>query len=375
MKRVIIIGGGFGGFYLAKRLSKHKLVKIILIDPKDFFIYKPLIHEVAVGEIPADTVKISYLESLKNIHHVKLKVKKILFEENMVILENRKSLKYDYLIVASGSNAFFPIKGSEKTLTLNNLYDAIKIKKILRKSSNKGLKISLIGEGFTGTELMAELATWGKKYGEIELHHFLYFKGYFLDKPSYDSIIKKQMKRLGVRVHLGEPVMEIVNNKIITKKGSYYSDIIFTCTGIKPTTIESDIEFQKGYQINEFCEIKGLKNAYAIGDVAKLKFKGGFAPQLGQIAQKEGVFISKDIIRREKNKKRVPIKIKIMGIFISIGKFYGVGTILDQFTLRGLFVWFIKRTYYFLNIFILKKKLELIKYYLTSLFLSKRYLK
>ena len=77
---------------------------------------------------------------------------------------------------------------------------------------------------------------------------------------------------------------------------------------------------------------------------------GRFAPNLGQIAEKEGVFVAKDIIRREKGKKRKELKLRIMGIFISVGKFFALGNILDRFKLRGIIGWFMKRTYYILNI-------------------------
>ncbi|MFX1451958.1 MAG: FAD-dependent oxidoreductase [Promethearchaeota archaeon] len=377
MKRLIIIGGGFGGFYFAKKLEKYKQLELVLVNPTEFFEYTPLIHEVCVGEIPSNTVKIYYQNSLKRTNFIKSKVKKIIFKKKEIVLDNNKYISYDYLTICSGALPRKQIEGSENLPTLHNLNDALKIKQILLKMlKKKKCVFSVIGEGATGTELVGELGTYKNRFNKnFKIHHFLFFKNYFMNYPGFDYVIKKRMKQLGINVHPLEPVVKINNNLIITKKRTYHSDIIIICTGVKPVIIESDISFESGYLVNNFCELKETENVYVIGDAALFPFKGKYAPNLAQVAVKQANFIVKDIIRKEKNKRRKKLNLKIDFFVISIGKHFGLGRIFDKFTLKSVVFWILKRTYYFFNIIQLAKKISIIKYYLISLFLSKRFLR
>ncbi len=377
MKRVIIIGGGFGGFYLAKNLEKHKKLESILINPTEFFEYTPLIHEVCVGEIPPNSVKLFYRNSLKRTRFIKSLVKKIIFKEKKLILDNNKSLSYDFLAICSGAIPNKKIEGSKNLPTLNNLKDALQIKQLLIKTlKKKKCVFSVIGEGATGTELVGELGSFKNHFNKkFEIHQFLYFKNYFMNYPGFDYIIKKRMKQLGIKVHPSEPVIKIDDNKIITKKRSYESDLIFNCTGVKPPLINSDIRFENGYIVNNFCELKAIENVYVIGDAALFPFEGKFAPNLAQVAVEQAKFVSKDIIRRVKHKKRKPLKLKVDFLLISIGTHFGLGRFYNKFSIKSLLFWFLKRTYYIFNIVLLLKKVSIMKYYLLSLFLSNRFLK
>ena len=131
MKKIVIIGGGFGGFNCALGLEKEKNLEIILIDPSDYFTYTPLIHEVAVGQIPENVVKIYFKKFLKRTIHHKSKVVNIFFKDKKVELDDNLQLSYDYLIIACGSYPNKFIEGTENLQTLKTLEDAVKIKELL----------------------------------------------------------------------------------------------------------------------------------------------------------------------------------------------------------------------------------------------------
>lgn len=377
MKRVVIIGGGFGGFYSALGLEKEKNLEIILVDPSNHFTYIPLIHEVSVGQIPKSTVKINFNKALKRTRHIKTRVIFISFKDRRIKLDNKMEFSYDYLIIACGSEPNKPIEGTTKLQTLKTLEDAIKIKKILLNFiQTKKKSICVIGEGATGTELISEIASLISKFEKkVELHHFLYFKRYFQNMPKVDIPIKRQMGNLEVIVHSGEPVNKVSGREVITDLGKYNFDLIFVCTGVKSNVIHTDIEFKGGYPIDEHCNIEGLENVYAIGDVSRFEYKGDKSPKLAQAAENQAHFIIKDIIRIEKGKKRKPFNLNIIAQFISVGKNYAIGIFLGNLTVRGFFAWFMKRSFYFFEIFRRKKSFRLLKVYILSMIFSNLFLK
>ncbi|TFF85486.1 MAG: hypothetical protein EU551_03915 [Promethearchaeota archaeon] len=377
MKRVIIIGGGFGGFYSALGLEKEKNLEIILVDPSNHFIYIPLIHEVSVGQIPKSAVKINFNKALKRTRHIKSRVIFISFKDRRVKLDNNTKLSYDYLIIACGSEPNKPIEGTGKLQTLKTLDDAKKIQKILLDFiKTKKKSICVIGEGATGTELISEMASLLSNFDKrVELHHFLYFKRYFQSMPNFDIPIKRQMEKLGVIVHSGEPVKKVSRKEVITEVGKYNFDLIFVSTGVKSNIIDTEIEFQGGYPIDNHCNIEGLENVYAIGDVSKFDYKGDKSPKLAQAAENQANYIIKDIIRRENGRKRKPFNLKIIAQFISVGKNYAIGVFLNKLTVRGFFAWFMKRSFYFFEIFRRKKSFRLLKVYILSMIFSNLFLK
>jgi NADH dehydrogenase FAD-containing subunit len=244
----------------------------------------------------------------------------------------------------------------------------VKIKQGLVKAfKNKNPIISVIGEGATGTEIVSEIATLAKTLKKnITLNHFLYFNGYFLDIPKYNILIQKRMKKLKVNVHLNEPVIECIDYEILTKKGKYNSDYIIISTGVKPNCIATDINTEMGCGVNSFNQVENQVDAYAIGDVALLPYRNAYAPNLGQVAERQAIYLSKYLIKKERNKKTKPFKFTL-AIIISLGKHYAVARIADYITLSGRVIWILKRTYYFIQIFLLNKDYKLFKELLISM--------
>ena len=376
VKKVVIVGGGFGGLYLAKNLETKKVFKVVLIEPKDFFVYIPLIHEVAVGEIPSDTVKVYYKSVLKRTLHVKERAKEISFNNKKVKLENGRVINYDIIVVAMGSNTFSPFPCSDIHPVLKTLEDAIVIKRSLAEVLEKRNPIiSIIGEGATGTEIISEIATLAKFFKKnIILNHFLYFNGYFLDIPKYNILIQKRMKELKVNVHLNEPVIECIDYEILTEKGNYKSDYIIISTGVKPNCIATDINTERGCGVNSYNQVEDQEEAYAIGDVAVLPYGKGYAPNLGQVAERQAIYLSKFLLKKEKHKKIKPFKFTLATI-VSLGKYHAIARIADYMTLSGRIVWILKRTYYFIQIFLLNKDYTLFKTLLISMISKNRYFK
>jgi len=181
------------------------------------------------------------------------------------------------------------------------------------------------------------------------------------------------MEKLGVQIHPSEPVQKVLNNKVSTKRGEYVFDLIIICTGVKPNTISTDINFQNGYPINRYCVIEQYNNVYAIGDVSSFRVNNRMLPKLAQTAKSQADYIIKDILRREKKNKRKPFNPRILTQFISVGKQYAVAHFLRQISIKGFLAWLMKKTYYFYDIFRIEKRVSLLKMYLESIIFFNKY--
>ncbi|MBD3256119.1 MAG: hypothetical protein GF383_13565 [Candidatus Lokiarchaeota archaeon] len=377
MKKIIIIGGGFGGLNAARKLERW--YKVVLIDPLKSLVYNPLLHEVALGEIPREAVKAPFTRILKRSTVLNLAVKRVEFQKKRVFLENKKALPYDYLIISTGCKAFKPIEGSQNYPSLKNLDDALKIRTILREAIKKSsVKIAIVGEGLTGIELTGEMIKLKEihRNKKITVDQFLYKRGYFPNRPNYNQIFINKMKDLGVRLHQAEPVLSIKDKKITTETKVYEFDFIFVCTGIKPVVIETDLERESGYfEVDEFLQIRNVKDAFAIGDISKYNYLGKDKLQLAQLAKREGLHMAKNLKRKQKGKKVQKFKPKIYIRLISVGKNFGVGLLFERYVVKGFLPWLVKRTYYFYEMFTLRRDFNLIKHYFLSILKNNRFLK
>lgn len=161
-KKIVIIGAGFAGAYLAKKFKREKDFKVYLIDKRDHFLFTPLLVEVASASLSASSV-IEFLPQVlgsKNINFIKDEVLDIDFNQSLLTLTSQE-INYDYLVLATGSKANYGIKGSrEFSLPLKEMSDAIVIKEKIVNFlfSKQYLSVSVVGSGATGIELISDLA-------------------------------------------------------------------------------------------------------------------------------------------------------------------------------------------------------------------------
>ncbi|MGC8776207.1 MAG: NAD(P)/FAD-dependent oxidoreductase, partial [Minisyncoccia bacterium] len=174
MKKIVILGGGFGGVYALKNLLKNfkneKEIELILVNEKNYFLFTPLLHEAATGGVSLSNIIEPLREVFKcrNLQFIQSKVLKINLDKNKVLLKCGE-INYDYLIIALGSKTnFYDVFGAEKyTFTLKTINDAIKLKNhfihlfekavFQKENINELLTFVIVGGGPTGIELAAEM--------------------------------------------------------------------------------------------------------------------------------------------------------------------------------------------------------------------------
>lgn len=392
--KILIIGNGFGGVYVLRNLHrffhKDKNISLTMVGEKNYFLFTPLLHEVATGSINQENI----VEPIRKVLGCCLEefylgtAEKINIEEKTVKV-GEYILSYDYLIIASGSETnFHQIPGAEKySFTLKSIEDAIKIKNhaikqierashvsenILRK---KILTFVVVGGGPTGVELAAELYELIKEnfshYYEKEIINdasiVLIQKNHEL-LPQFKKNIRQKsleiLKRKGIKIILNAEVKEVNNSYIeLNDNERIEAETVIWVAGIKPKEINFLQEVQKSKDsrllVNKYLQLEEHKEIFALGDITAFKDEktDKFLPALAQVAEKEAKSVAKNIYLSIKNQKLEPFIYKHKGSMVSLGKWMAVGEIFD-FTFSGHFTWWLWRTLYLSKLISLKKKIK-----------------
>lgn len=373
MPRVLIIGGGFGGIQLAKNLKGEKL-EVIMLDKHNYHTFQPLLYQVAMGAIESDAVgfpirKIFHRQ--KNFRFFLAEVQKINHDQNTVTA-NIGDIKYDYLVVATGSNTnFFGSKEMEHfTMPMKNIPEALNIRSLLLQNFERALletdpeereallTFTVVGGGATGVELAGALA-------EMRLH--------ILDLD-YPGLYPQDMK---IYLAEGKPVLLAAMSEdasakakqYLTEKGVIiYNDVhvksydgetlsidngmtfktktVFWAAGVRgevPAGFAEEV-ITKGtrLQTDEINRVKGYRNIFAIGDVAAVVTPGndkGY-PGVAQVAIQQGEQLAGNIISIIANKPTRPFSYFNKGSLATVGRNQAVADI-GRFKFQGVFAWFL----------------------------------
>jgi|WetSurMetagenome_2_1015567.scaffolds.fasta_scaffold00002_249 apoptosis-inducing factor 2 len=321
MKNIVIIGGGFAGITCAMKLSENTQFDVTLIDIKDYF-------EVTFAQLAALTEPKNIGEKSRFLYKSFFKAKFIQdsvrsISQDSVEFQNNSSVKFDVLIIATGSNyRSFPIaKPSEQfVLQDRNLFFDSENAKLMAAQS-----ITIIGGGPVGVELAGEISTNypDKKITLIDSNNRLLVS--LNEKAS--KIVSRQLESNRVRIVLNEKVSQV--NEHIYKSsitGSLYeADIFYNCIGSKPNTDFMKTGFSDSLDkhglivVDNFFKVKDTENIYAIGDCNNIP-----EAKLGYLAGVQGELLAKNIINAASDKKPVSYKIKKTMALIPIGREKGV---------------------------------------------------
>lgn len=167
---ICILGGGFGGLYTALYLSDFSWVtagkcKITLVEPKDNFLFTPLLYETLTGELQRWEIAPSYQKLLagKKIAFCQDRAKSVNLEHRQVQLEHTGSLVYDYLVLALGQKTkWVDLPGlSQNALTFRSIFDAENLQerlRLLEASGKSKVRVAVIGAGANGVELACKVS-------------------------------------------------------------------------------------------------------------------------------------------------------------------------------------------------------------------------
>jgi len=400
MKKVVIIGAGFGGLTAAKILAGHDF-EITIIDKTNHHVFQPLLYQVATTALsPADIAT-----TIRSVFSQNKNVKVLLGEVNSINKENRKvyfnnsEIDFDYLIVATGSrHSYFGKDEWEKFAPgLKTINDALKIReKILlslesaEKESDpakrqKYLNFVIIGGGPTGVELAGAISEIVNKnvipdFRNIDVSMTKVYLIEALSKilSTYPDKLSAHalddLKKLQVDVILSEKVTEINENGVKVGDKFIESRNVLWAAGNQPSPLIKSLGTETDKQgraiVNEDLSIKEDQNIFVIGDAALVKNEQGeFLAAIAPVAIQQGKYVAKNLVKNLSEKQRSKFKYNDKGTLATIGKAKAVGVV-KGFKLSGLIAWL---AWSFIHIFYLigfrnrlRVMIEWIWYYITN---------
>ncbi|SHM00884.1 NAD(P)/FAD-dependent oxidoreductase [Mucilaginibacter sp. OK098] len=369
--RVVIIGGGFGGLALAQKLKKAP-VEILLLDKNNYHTFQPLLYQVAIGSIEADSIgfPIRRIFTKQNNFSFNLaEVKKINPESNTVTTDIG-TVHYDYLVIATGSNTnFFGNTEIEHfAMSMKNIPEALNLRSLILQNLETALvttdmreKFALmtfvvVGGGPTGVELSGALA---------EMRHLILGKDYHgLSKYDMRVYLVEGKDRLlaamspqaseKAKKFLTDGDVTIFNSAHVQSYDGFYLTIdngktiktrnVLWAAGVKgevPDGIPADI-ITRGNRIqtDEINRVKGYENIFAIGDVSAIitpETPNGH-PGVAPTAIQQGEWLAKNLVNLINNQPTTPFVYKDKGTLATIGRNQAVAD-LGRLRFQGFFAW------------------------------------
>ncbi len=368
-KKIVIIGGGFGGLNAAKAL-KGLEAEISLIDQTNHHLFQPLLYQVATAALSPGDIAFpirAILKKQKNVKVILGEVTSINRNDKKVFLKD-DYYEYDYLVIAIGSrHSYFGNSEWEKNAPgLKTISDALRIReKILlsfekaeryaeRQSVDKYLTFVIVGGGPTGVEIAGAIAEISKKtmlknFRKIDTTKtkILLVEATNRILSSYDNDLsekaKSELEKLGVTVLTNTMVKQINEESVLVDDDLIATSNIIWAAGNEVSKILKDLatEIDKAGRVvvNEFCSLKEDDSVFVIGDSANCKYKDVSLPGIAPVAMQQGKYIGKLIEQKIKGEKNLkPFIYFDKGSMATIGRAKAILQV-GKFKLSGFLAW------------------------------------
>jgi len=370
MKKVVIIGGGFGGLAAAKVLAKRNF-DITIIDKTNHHLFQPLLYQVATAALsPGDIANPirSIFSKNKNVKVIMAEVTSV-DKVNRKVIINSSSLSFDYLIIATGSrHSYFGKDEWEKYAPgLKTLNDALKIRENILLSleaaerieesaqREKHLNFVIVGGGPTGVELAGAIAeivnkNFIKDFRNIDSKMT---KVYLIEAlprllqvfpVKLSAKVLRVLKDLEVEIILNERVTGIDENGVQLGNQFIKTKNVIWAAGNKASpllkTLGIELDNSGRGMVNPDLSIEDDPDIFIIGDTAVIKdTKGKSLPELAPVAMQQGKYVARIISKGSYSEARGRFKYRDMGAMATIGKGKSVAVI-KGLKLSGLIAWF-----------------------------------
>jgi NADH dehydrogenase len=368
-KKVVIIGGGFGGLATAQALKNAKL-EITLIDKTNHHLFQPLLYQVAVGALaPADiAVPLrTIFRKQKNIHILLNEVIFVDKNKRIVYLKSKDEIPFDYLVIATGTQPTYFNHPEWETFApgLKTIRDAMDIReKVLTayeiadcvedpNERRQLLTFVVVGAGPTGVELAGSLAEIGRKTLLKDFKNLKHEKltVYLVDGgervlSSFDSVLsekaKEDLEELGVEVILNSRVTDASDNYVLIGEKKISTANIIWAAGNQTTplmkTLDTELDRLGRAIVNPDCSLPNYPNIFVIGDTAHFKNGTDVLPGLAPVATQQGKYVAKIIAENINPEWRKPFQYFDKGTMATIGRAKAIAQI-GKIKLGGFPAW------------------------------------
>ena len=402
-KKILIVGGGYAGFYTAKKLEKHLAkgeAEVTLIDPLPYMTYQPFLPEVVAGSIEARHAVVSHRRHLRNTNIVAGKVTKVDHAKKTATVEyagvaKAQKFEYDEIVVTAGAvSRTFPIPGvAENAIGLKNIEEAIEVRNRILGNFDKAanlpagperdrlLTFVVVGGGFAGIEAFAEmrsLASYLLRYYPTltfdDVHfHLIEAMGRIMPEVSQKTSewVIANLDRRGAKIHLNTQLQSAEKGVIQLSTGeTFASDVIVWTAGVMahPYVRNTDFPLDERGRITAKATLQivngedVVEGAWTAGDVSAVPDLsgfgvGGFCVPNAQHAVRQAKLLAKNIVAQLRGEGIKEYFHKPLGAVAGLG--IGVGVYQwKKLSIKGVIAWFMHRGYHGLAIPMWERKIR-----------------
>ena len=388
-RKVVIVGGGFAGLHLAKKLN-NKTYQVVLVDKENHHMFQPLFYQVASARLEPSNISFPFRKVFQKSRNIDIRMAEVtrIDPSEKRIFTAAGPIGYDILVLANGckTNFFgneslaknaFSMKTSQEAIDIRNEI-LLSFEKFIWSSPEEKealLNLVIVGAGPTGVELAGAFAEMKKyilprDYPKVDFSKLkvIVVEGskHTLNSMSDNSkrASEQYLRGMGVQLMM-ETIVSSYDGNILTLKNGVEikSRNVIWAAGVTGSIIEglpANTILRNRYIVDRYNKIEGTQDIYALGDIAHMvtpKYPNAH-PQLANVAINQAKNLGDNLLRSASGKKLVPYEYKDLGSMATIGKRRAVVD-LPSFKFHGRFAWF---TWMFLHLMLIlsvKNKLKI----------------
>jgi NADH dehydrogenase len=407
VRRIVIVGGGFGGVYAAVNLARlwrgRTDVQVTLVSRDNYFLMTPFLFEAGSGVLdPRHAVSPIRRMLRPPARFVEADVESIDFGARTITARHSPDdaetwqLPYDHLVLSLGGVTNLKIiPGSEHAMTFKTLADAIFLRNQIidlfehadaepdDAECRRLLTLCVIGAGLVGVELVGELTAFVRhiaesypRAGKVPFtFHLIEHGPHILVEMEQDlaDYAAGVLERRGVKIHTSCDARRIEPERVELADGTAIdAATIVLAAGVAPHPLIASFPLEKDRKgriaTESTMRTKSRPEVWAIGDCASIPDPQGKPyPQLAQHALREARVLAKNITAVLRGGELRPFVYKTLGTLASLGDFRGVGRVM-KFKVRGFAAWWVWRSYYLMQMPRFERKLRIVLDWTVALF-------
>lgn len=372
-KRVVIVGGGFGGLKLANKLRNSDF-QVVLVDRNNYHQFPPLIYQIASAGIEPSSISFPFRKIFQKRSNFFFRMAEVrsVFPEQNILQTSIGKVRYDYLVLAAGTTTnFFGNKNVEEhAIPMKNVSEAMGLRNALLENFERALtcaseterqellNVVIVGGGATGVEVAGALSEMKnhvlpKDYPDMPsslMNIYLIEAGTRLLPAMSEQTsqhVLNYLRKMGVNVLLNKMVTDYDHHRVILKDGSQIATRTFIwVSGVaaeKITNLDGE-HLGRGARIivDEHNRVKGFDNIFSIGDQCIMPegdphYPGGH-PQLAQVAIQQGKLLARNLKAQEKGKSLKPFRYRNLGAMATVGRNRAVAEF-STMKMAGFWAW------------------------------------
>ena len=367
-KRVVIVGGGFGGLKLANKLRNSDF-QVVLVDRNNYHQFPPLIYQIASAGIEPSSISFPFRKIFQKRSNFFFRMAEVrsVFPEQNILQTSIGKVRYDYLVLAAGTTTNFfgnknveehaiPMKMGLRNALLENFERALTCASETERQEL--LNVVIVGGGATGVEVAGALSEMKnhvlpKDYPDMPsslMNIYLIEAGTRLLPAMSEQTsqhVLNYLRKMGVNVLLNKMVTDYDHHRVILKDGSQIATRTFIwVSGVaaeKITNLDGE-HLGRGARIivDEHNRVKGFDNIFSIGDQCIMpegdpNYPGGH-PQLAQVAIQQGKLLARNLKALEKGKSLKPFRYRNLGAMATVGRNRAVAEF-STMKMAGFWAW------------------------------------